>query len=215
MEKQRLRVTEIFYSLQGETRTVGIPTVFIRLTGCPLRCQYCDTAYAFHGGAYFFIDQIIEKVRAYRTTFVTVTGGEPLAQPGAIELLENLCQLGYQVSLETSGAMSVSQVPHSVVKIIDVKTPGSNEVEKNKLDNFEYLTKQDQIKFVICHREDYEWSKQFMATHKLSDKCEILFSPSYQQLPMSILANWIVADQLPVRFQLQLHKILWGDTPGR
>lgn len=210
----RLRITEIFYSLQGETRTVGIPTVFVRLTGCPLRCQYCDTAYAFHGGGYRTLDEIIETIQSYKTRYVTVTGGEPLAQPECITLLERLCDLGYEVSLETSGALSVAKVDPRVVKVLDFKTPGSAEVDRNDWDNVAHLTAQDQVKFVICHREDYDWSKQILSQQPLLERCEVLFSPSHQALAPEQLAEWILHDQLPVRLQVQLHKILWGDKPG-
>jgi 7-carboxy-7-deazaguanine synthase len=211
----RLRITEIFFSLQGETRTVGLPTVFVRLTGCPLRCQYCDTAYAFHGGQWMELDDILKKVAEYGAHFVTVTGGEPLAQKPCIELLKKLCDEGYEVSLETSGALDVSQVDSRVVKVIDIKTPGSLEDNKNHFENLSHLSKHDQIKFVICSREDYEWSKAILEQYKLNQHCEILFSPSYQQQPAGQLADWIIEDQLPVRLQIQLHKYLWGDVQGR
>lgn len=211
----RLRITEIFFSLQGETRTVGLPTVFVRLTGCPLRCGYCDTAYAFQGGNWMEIDDILEKVKGYGAHYVTVTGGEPLAQKPCIELLKRLSDEGYEVSLETSGALDVSQVDPRVVKVIDIKTPGSLEVSKNHMENLKHLLPHDQIKFVICHREDYEWSKSILEQHQLADQCEVLFSPSYQQQAPGELADWILEDRLPVRLQIQLHKVLWGDTPGK
>jgi 7-carboxy-7-deazaguanine synthase len=212
----RLRITEIFFSLQGETRTVGLPTVFVRLTGCPLRCGYCDTAYAFHGGNWIEIDDILKQVASYGAHYVTVTGGEPLAQKPCIELLERLCDVGYEVSLETSGALDVSAVDTRVVKVVDLKTPGSGEVTRNLYENIPHLLPSDQVKFVICDREDYEWSKQMMQEHALSSKCQILFSPSNQQLPAGQLADWMIADRLPdVRLQIQLHKYLWGDVPGR
>ncbi len=209
-----LRVTEIFYSLQGETRTVGLPTVFIRLTGCPLRCHYCDTAYAFHGGSKMTIDAILQKVATYTPSYVTVTGGEPLAQKSCIFLLERLCDVGYEVSLETSGAIDVSAVDKRVVKIIDVKTPASGEEDKNYYDNFNYLQTHDQIKFVLCDRVDYDWAKEKMNELPLNHQ-DILFSPSHGQLAANELADWILADRLPVRLQIQLHKYLWGDEPGR
>lgn len=211
----QLRITEIFFSLQGETRTVGLPTVFIRLTGCPLRCGYCDTAYAFQGGNLKDMDAILAEVASYGAHYVTVTGGEPLAQKPCIELLQRLCDVGYEVSLETSGALDVSKVDERVVKVIDIKTPGSLEVKKNRFENLDYLLPHDQIKFVICNREDYEWSKNILDQYKLSDKCEVLFSPSFQQQTPGELADWIINDRLPVRLQIQLHKFLWGDVPGR
>jgi len=210
-----LRISEIFFSLQGETRTVGLPTVFVRLTGCPLRCQYCDTAYAFHGGRKYELDQICAEVSKYRTPYVTVTGGEPLAQKSCLLLLIRLCDQGYQVSLETSGALSVEAVDPRVVKIVDIKTPASGEVDKNYWDNLRYLLPHDQVKFVICDEADYLWARDILARHRLSDYCEILFSPSYQQMQAGQLGDWILRDQLPVRLQIQLHKYLWGDVAGR
>lgn len=212
---ERLRITEIFFSLQGETRTVGIPTVFIRLTGCPLRCQYCDTAYAFQGGNLYQMDAILAQVNAYKARYVTVTGGEPLAQKQCLTLLQRLCDEGYQVSLETSGALAISDVDPRVVKIVDIKTPGSLEVEKNNWENIPHLLPHDQLKFVICDQADYVWAKEIIDRYHLFNRCEILFSPSYQQLTATDLAEWIIRDQLPVRFQIQLHKYLWGDVPGR
>lgn len=211
----RLRITELFFSLQGETRTVGLPTVFIRLTGCPLRCGYCDTAYAFQGGNWHDIDDILAQVATFRTKYVTVTGGEPLAQKACLELLERLCDANYEVSLETSGALSVADVDKRVVKVVDIKTPGSREVEKNYYQNTEYLLPHDQIKFVICNREDYDWAKKTMEQYRLTEACQVLFSPSYDEQPASELADWILEDQLPVRLQIQLHKFLWGDAKGR
>jgi len=211
----RLRITEIFFSLQGETRTVGLPTVFVRLTGCPLRCGYCDTAYAFQGGNWYEMDDILQQVASYRAHYVTVTGGEPLAQKACLELLTRLCDAGYEVSLETSGALSVAEVDHRVIKVIDIKTPGSGEVDKNDYQNVEYLLPHDQIKFVICHREDYDWAKEIMQRYRLIEACQILFSPSYEDQPAGQLADWILEDQLPVRLQIQLHKFLWGDVKGR
>jgi len=211
----RLRITEIFYSLQGETRTVGIPTVFVRLTGCPLRCQYCDTSYAFQGGEWWEISAILEKVASFKTHHVTVTGGEPLAQKPCLELLTSLCNQGYEVSLETSGALDIAAVDPRVIKVVDIKTPGSKEVERNRFENMGHLLPHDQIKFVICDRSDFDWAKQITEQYQLSHRCQVLFSPSYHQLSGTDLANWILADRLPVRLQLQLHKILWGDVPGR
>jgi 7-carboxy-7-deazaguanine synthase len=211
----RLRITEIFFSLQGETRTVGLPTVFIRLTGCPLRCTYCDTAYAFHGGAWYGLDEILQKVAQYQTRYITVTGGEPLAQKACLPLLTQLCDQGYEVSLETSGALPVAEVDPRVVKVIDIKTPGSGEVTKNRYENLTHLLPHDQIKFVICHQSDYEWAKQMIQQHALLGRCEILFSPSYGEQSANELADWIISDQLPVRLQIQLHKFLWGNAQGR
>jgi 7-carboxy-7-deazaguanine synthase len=212
---QRLRLTEIFYSLQGETSTVGLPTVFVRLTGCPLRCQYCDTAYAFSGGNVFTLTDILEKVASFKASYVTVTGGEPLAQKACLDLLKALCDQAYRVSLETSGALSVAKVDPRVVKIVDFKTPGSQEMQRNLYENVDYLNSQDEVKFVICDEQDYQWSKEIVSRYQLTEKCQVLFSPSYQQLPAKDLAEWILADNLPVRFQIQLHKVIWGDVPGK
>ncbi len=210
-----LRVNEIFFSLQGESRTIGYPTVFVRLTGCPLRCQYCDTAYAFYQGERLSLAAIMAQVKQYRASYVTVTGGEPLAQPLSLELLKQCCEAGYQVSLETSGALDVASVDPRVIKVLDVKTPGSREVHRNNIDNFKYLLPHDQVKFVICDREDYEWSVSFIRRYQLDERVELLFSPSYQEMPPQTLAEWILVDQLPVRFQLQMHKYIWGDMPGK
>ncbi|UNK49023.1 7-carboxy-7-deazaguanine synthase QueE [Lysobacter sp. S4-A87] len=211
----RLRITEIFLSLQGEARSIGWPTVFVRLTGCPLRCQYCDTAYAFHGGEWHQIDDILAEVAGHGARHVCVTGGEPLSQKRCIGLLQRLCDAGYEVSLETSGAIDISQVDTRVSRILDIKTPGSMEVHRNLWSNLPLLTPHDQVKFVICSREDYDWAKGVVAEHGLTAVCDVLFSPSFTQIKPSDLADWIVADKLPVRFQLQLHKILWNDEPGR
>ncbi len=213
--KKQLRITEIFYSLQGETRTVGLPTVFVRLTGCPLRCQYCDTAYAFSGGTLYSLDDILQQVLQYQPRYVTVTGGEPLAQPLCHALLKQLCDAGLNVSLETSGALDVSHVDPRVVKILDLKTPGSHEVQRNLYANIAHLLPHDQVKFVICNREDYDFAKEIMQQYQLTQKCEVLLSPSYQQLENQCLADWIVQDNLDVRFQIQLHKYIWGDVVGR
>ena len=210
-----LRITEIFYSLQGETNTVGVPTVFIRLTGCPLRCHYCDTAYAFTGGSKLTVQQILEQVQAYNTRYVTVTGGEPLAQPGCLDLMSKLLDRGYQVSLETSGALDVSGVDGRVVKVMDLKTPSSGEMHRNLYSNLGFLSSHDQIKFVIGNLEDYAWSKQQLTEHDLLSRCEILFSPVAETMPAKTLAESILADQLPVRFQIQLHKYLWDDARGK
>jgi 7-carboxy-7-deazaguanine synthase len=216
MENHSLRITEIFHSLQGETTTVGLPTVFVRLTGCPLRCDYCDTAYAFEGGKKMLIEDILQTVADYETDVITVTGGEPLAQPQCIALLEQLCDLGYRVSLETSGAMSTENVDPRVVKIVDLKTPGSGEVSRNLYENINYLQPEDEIKFVICDRRDYDWSCLQIDQLRLRDTgAEILFSPSQGQLSPKELAGWILEDKLNVRMQLQTHKIIWGDEPGR
>jgi 7-carboxy-7-deazaguanine synthase len=210
----RLKITEIFYSLQGEARNVGLPTVFIRLTGCPLRCAYCDTAYAFSGGEWVDIDDIIAQARHYSTPYVTVTGGEPLAQKNCFDLLEQLCDAGFDVSLETSGALLVEDVDPRVVKVLDVKTPASTEDVKNRFENFAFLQDHDQVKFVICDEDDYLWSRQILEQYQLAERCEVLFSPSHGQLDATVLADWILRDQLKVRFQVQLHKYLWGDRPG-
>ena len=211
----RLRITEIFFSLQGEAVSVGCPTVFIRLTGCPLRCGYCDTSYAFQGGEWYTFEDILQEVARYNTRHVTVTGGEPLAQKPCSNLLSRLCDAGYQVSLETSGALDVSAVESRVVKVMDIKTPASGEADKNLESNLQYLTSQDQIKFVLCDRQDYDWAVTLLQRDALADKCEVLFSPVHGQLEARQLADWILADQLPVRFQIQLHKLLWGNEAGR
>lgn len=208
-----LRITEIFYSLQGESTLAGLPTVFVRLTGCPLRCQYCDTDYAFNGGKKKSVFNILEDVAQYQAKYVTVTGGEPLAQKGCLELLDKLSE-AHTVSLETSGAMDISQVNNKVIKIVDVKTPDSKESDKNLLENFQYLTPQDQLKFVICSRADYDWSKKFLIEHNLYSHCHILFSPSYHDIQAQELAEWILADKLQVRMQVQLHKVIWGEKSG-
>lgn len=211
-----LRITEIFHSLQGEARTVGLPTVFVRLTGCPLRCHYCDTEYAFHGGEVLGIDNILAIVQSYRPRYVCVTGGEPMAQPNCVLLLEKLCDAGYQVSLETSGAMALDKVDGRVSKVVDIKTPASGEVKKNDYRNLTLLNRHDQIKFVLCNRDDYEWARFKVDEYQLHKKVdEILFSPSYQQLAVTDLAQWILDDNLPVRMQLQLHKVIWGEEKGR
>jgi len=209
------RVTEIFYSLQGETRTVGLPTVFVRLTGCPLRCTFCDTAYAFHGGEKMDNSDIVAKVESYQPRYVTVTGGEPLAQKACFPLLTSLCDLGVEVSLETSGAIDITDIDPRVVCVMDLKTPGSGEEAKNRYDNIALLKPTDQIKFVVCHREDYDWAVKKLAEYRLSDQCEVLFSPIHGELSPADLADWIVEDNLPVRMQLQIHKYLWNDEPGR
>ncbi|MBY0378011.1 MAG: 7-carboxy-7-deazaguanine synthase QueE [Gammaproteobacteria bacterium] len=210
----QLRITEIFHSLQGESTTMGLPTVFVRLTGCPLRCQYCDTAYAFNGGELINITTIIDKIASYECRQVCVTGGEPLAQANCISFLDQLCDAGYNVSLETSGARDISLVDKRVMIVMDLKTPDSGESTKNLFANLEYLKPSDQIKFVLCSRGDYDWACQTMMEYRLQERVQILFSPSWDELKPTMLANWIVQDRLPVRFQLQLHKILWNDAPG-
>ncbi|MDO9424247.1 MAG: 7-carboxy-7-deazaguanine synthase QueE [Methylobacter sp.] len=210
-----LRITEIFHSLQGESNTVGLPTVFIRLTGCPLRCVYCDTAYAFAGGKKIEIDAVIAQAEQYGTQYITVTGGEPLAQPACLELMTKLLDKGYSVSLETSGALDVSEVDQRVVKVMDLKTPSSGELSRNRYQNIEYLTQKDQLKFVIGNDEDYHWSKAVLTEYDLPNRCEILFSPVMGQQNPTELAEKILKDRLPVRFQLQLHKILWDDAQGK
>ncbi|MGW8248375.1 MAG: 7-carboxy-7-deazaguanine synthase QueE [Acidiferrobacterales bacterium] len=210
-----LRISEIFYSLQGEADTAGAPTVFVRLTGCPMRCQYCDTEYAFTGGERKTVEQILQEVGQYKTRLVTVTGGEPLAQRDVHHLLSRLCDNGYQVSLETGGSIDIQPVDPRVSIVLDIKTPGSGESERNRLDNLGHISSKDQIKFVICDRSDYEWSRDFVMQHRLDRMCTVWFSPSYGQVEARDLADWILQDHLPVRLQLQLHKSLWGDERGR
>ena len=212
---RRLKITEIFYSLQGEADTVGFPTVFVRLTGCPLRCQFCDTAYAFHGGEWRSLDEVLARVGEYSPRYVCVTGGEPLAQKNCLPLLTSLCDANYRVSLETSGAMPLADVDPRVIRVVDVKTPGSGEERRNRYDDLALLRAEEQIKFVICDRADYEWACAQVASRGLNAQCQVLFSPSAEQLPARQLADWILADRLPVRFQLQLHKVLWGNVAGK
>ncbi len=215
MTEKNLKITEIFYSLQGEANTSGRPTVFIRLTGCPLRCHYCDSEYAFHGGHRRSLDYIVAQVASFNARYVCVTGGEPLAQPEVHELMKILCDDGYKVSLETSGAISMVKVDARVVKVMDIKTPDSGEVHRNLLNNIDYLTAKDQVKFVLCSREDYNWAKMQLDIHRLTSKVvDVLFSPSFDQIEPKDLAEWIIEDNLDVRFQLQLHKQLWGDRAG-
>jgi 7-carboxy-7-deazaguanine synthase len=211
----RLKITEIFLSLQGEADTVGIPTVFVRLTGCPLRCQYCDTAYAFHGGEWWEIEAILARVRELGAKYVCVTGGEPLAQKNCLDLLGQLCDAQLRVSLETSGAMSLEGVDPRVVRVVDVKTPASGEEPRNRYEELTGLQSKDLVKFVICSRADYEWSRGKLRELALEDRCTVLFSPSHEQLPARDLADWILEDRLPVRFQVQLHKYLWGNVAGK
>lgn len=212
---QQLRITEIFYSLQGESDTVGLPTVFIRLTGCPLRCNYCDTEYAFSGGEWMDLDTILTRVSEFSTDHVTVTGGEPLAQHNCLRLLEQLCNKAYKVSLETSGALDISRVDSRVSIVMDLKTPGSGEQEKNLLENIRHLQQKDQLKFVIGSREDYDWSVSMLHEYRLTEQTRVLFSPIHEQLEPATLADWILEDKLQVRFQVQLHKYLWNDAKGR
>lgn len=213
--ENQLKITEIFVSLQGEARDSGLPTLFIRLTGCPLRCVYCDSEYAFHGGHWWHFDAIVNEASASRVRHVCVTGGEPLAQRRCADLLERLCNEGYKVSLETSGAMDISAVDTRVSRVLDLKTPGSGEASKNLWSNLDLLTPHDQVKFVICSRADYEWMKQQIAEREIDQRCDLLVSPSWGQQDATELAEWVLEDHLPVRLQLQLHKILWGDVPGK
>ncbi len=212
---ERLRLTEIFHSLQGEADTVGLPTVFVRLTGCPLRCGYCDTAYAFHGGAWHSIDEAIAQVGSFGIPTVCVTGGEPLAQPNVHALLTRLCDAGYRVSIETSGALDARGIDPRVVRVIDVKTPGSGESSRHLLDNYQGLRPSDVLKFVITSRADYDWSKAHLSEHQLQAHAQVMFSPSFADVAPKMLAEWILEDRLTVRFQLQLHKVLWGEVAGR
>ena len=211
----RLRISEIFYSLQGESRTLGWPTVFVRLTGCPLRCGYCDTTYAFKGGEWMEMPQILTTVAAWRPRFVTVTGGEPLAQKECPRLLEALCDAGYEVSVETSGALDICALDGRVVRVMDLKTPASGEMAQNRWTNLACLTERDQVKFVVCDRGDYEWARHVIAEHGLDERCEVLLSPAHGSQDARTLAEWILADRLNVRFQVQLHKWLWGEDRGR
>ncbi|MGH8671976.1 MAG: 7-carboxy-7-deazaguanine synthase QueE [Burkholderiales bacterium] len=210
-----LRVNEIFFSLQGETSRVGLPTVFVRLTGCPLRCGYCDTAYAFHEGESMPVEQILQQVACHQARYVTVTGGEPLAQKECHDLLYALCDAEYSVALETSGALDISTVDARVSRIVDIKTPGSGEVEKNRWENLDVLTPRDEIKFVLCDAGDYQWAKDTIAQRRLDRLCPILFSPVHGRFDASQLADWVLRDRIPVRLQIQLHKYLWGDVRGR
>jgi 7-carboxy-7-deazaguanine synthase len=211
----RLKLTEIFYSLQGEADTVGIPTTFVRLTGCPLRCQYCDTAYAFTGGEWWELPSVLDRVKELGVRHVCVTGGEPLAQRSCLNLLTALADAGHRVSLETGGSMSIEAVDSRVVRVVDIKTPGSREEHRNRYDQLQLLRPEELIKFVLCDRADYEWGRDKLDLLQLAQRCQVLFSPSHEQLPARELADWILADRLPVRFQIQLHKYLWGNEPGR
>ena len=209
-----LRITEIFFSIQGEAKFLGLPTVFIRLTGCPMRCVYCDSAYAFHGGEKKSLADIIQQTKQYKTPYITITGGEPLAQPLCLDLMASLCDQDFVVSLETGNAINIKNVDQRVHIVLDIKTPSSNEEKNNHYENLKLIKSTDQLKFVICNREDYEWSRKFIMDKAISEHCEVLFSPSAQQLEGKDLAEWILEDQLAVRFQTQLHKQLWGDIPG-
>ncbi len=209
-----LRISEIFFSLQGETSRVGLPTAFIRLTGCPLRCGYCDTAYAFSGGENMSISAILERIADFKPRYVTVTGGEPMAQRACPELLSVLCDAGYSVSLETSGALDLSNVKKRVCKVMDIKTPGSGEADKNRWENLSYLTSHDELKFVLCDETDYQWAVDIIQLRRLNLICPILFSPVHGELDPATLAAWILRDRLPVRMQVQLHKLLWAEEPG-
>jgi 7-carboxy-7-deazaguanine synthase len=210
-----LKITEIFHSLQGEALHAGLPTVFVRLTGCPLRCTYCDSEYAFYGGEWMHFDDILTEIRRFKTPYVCVTGGEPLAQRRCSDLLARLCDEGFDVSLETSGAIAISKADRRVSRVMDLKTPDSGEEEKNLWSNLAELTPKDQVKFVICSRGDYEWARERILEHKLESYCEVLFSPAWGLVEAKILAEWVLEDRLPVRFQMQLHKVLWGDVPGK
>jgi len=210
-----LKITEIFYSLQGEGLTAGLPTAFIRLTGCPLRCSYCDTAYAFSGGKSLTVEQIIAQISDFKTQQVTVTGGEPLAQPDCLKLLKVLCDRGFQVSLETSGERDISSVDQRVIKVMDLKTPSSGESHRNRLQNIPFLSSEDQVKFVIGDRKDYLWAVDTIQQYRLEQCCHLLFSPVFGQIDPAEMAAWMLADHTPARLQLQLHKSLWGDQPGR
>ncbi|WP_444906391.1 7-carboxy-7-deazaguanine synthase QueE [Microbulbifer sp. SSSA008] len=215
LSKESLRISEIFYSLQGEARESGLPTVFVRLTGCPLRCTYCDSEYAFYGGERMTLEQILQQVQSHSARHVCVTGGEPLAQPNCFPLMKALCDAGYAVSLETSGAMPVDKVDERVSRVVDLKTPASGEQHRNRMENMQVLTRQDQIKFVICDRGDYDWARFTLDQYRIPERVgEVLFSPSYEQLQPRQLAEWILEDGLPVRMQMQMHKLLWGDIPG-
>ncbi len=212
---KRLRITEIFYSLQGESSRVGLPTAFIRLTGCPLRCVYCDTEYAFEGGQWFEFEQILDELKSFNACYVTLTGGEPLAQKNSIPFLRLLCDQAYKVSLETSGALDISLLDARVVKVMDLKTPSSGECEKNRFENIRYLQSGDEVKFVIANLADYQWSKSILEQYSLLSICEVLFSPVHDKLKPAILAEWILQDKIQVRFQLQLHKVLWRDARAK
>ena len=210
----QLKIFEIFYSLQGESSRMGLPTIFIRLSGCPMRCHYCDTAYAFQGGSMMGIEDIMASIKQYDTRYVTVTGGEPLAQKEVIHLLKTLADSNYEVSIETGGGLSIKEVDPRIKIILDIKTPESGEEKKNHWENLDMISLKDEIKFVLCSREDYDWAKKILDQYKLIQKCSVLFSPVYQKLDVTDLGDWILKDQLHVRMQIQLHKLLWGEKPG-
>jgi 7-carboxy-7-deazaguanine synthase len=210
----QLKIFEIFYSLQGESSRMGLPTIFIRLSGCPMRCHYCDTAYAFQGGSMMGIEDIMASIKKYDTRYVTVTGGEPLAQKEVIHLLKTLADNNYEVSIETGGGLSIKEVDPRIKIILDIKTPESGEEKKNHWENLDMISSKDEIKFVLCSREDYDWAKKILDQYKLTQKCTVLFSPVYQTLDVTDLGDWILKDQLHVRMQIQLHKLLWGEKPG-
>lgn len=210
----QLKIFEIFYSLQGESSRIGLPTIFIRLSGCPMRCHYCDTAYAFQGGSMMEVNDIMDTIKKYNTRYVTVTGGEPLAQKEVLNLLKGLADQNYEVSLETGGGLSIQEVDPRVKIILDIKTPESGEEKKNHWENLNLIHAKDEIKFVLCSREDYDWAKKILDQYRLTEKCHVLFSPVYQTLSATDLGNWILQDQLSVRMQIQLHKLLWGEKPG-
>ena len=210
----QLKIFEIFYSLQGESSRMGLPTIFIRLSGCPMRCHYCDTAYAFQGGSMMSIEDIMASIKQYDTRYVTVTGGEPLAQKEVIHLLKTLADSNYEVSIETGGGLSIKEVDPRIKIILDIKTPESGEEKKNHWENLDMISLKDEIKFVLCSREDYDWAKKILDQYKLIQKCSVLFSPVYQKLDVTDLGDWILKDQLHVRMQIQLHKLLWGEKPG-
>ena len=214
MPHTQLRISEIFFSLQGETSRIGLPTAFIRLTGCPLRCTYCDTTYAFTVGQNMSVAEILRQVAEYTPRYVTVTGGEPLAQKNCLSLLRALCDTGYEVSLETGGMLDISEVDSRVMRVVDIKTPASGEVEKNRWENLPLLTQHDEIKFVLCDENDYQWARQILRQHHLAEKCPVMFSPAHGALSATQLAEWILRDRLLVRMQLQLHKLLWNNAPG-
>jgi 7-carboxy-7-deazaguanine synthase len=210
----QLKIFEIFYSLQGESSRMGLPTVFIRLSGCPMRCHYCDTAYAFQGGSMMGIEDIMASIKKYDTRYVTVTGGEPLAQKEVIHLLKTLADSNYEVSIETGGGLSIKEVDPRIKIILDIKTPESGEEKKNHWENLDMISAKDEIKFVLCSRKDYDWAKKIIDQYKLTQKCSVLFSPVYLKLDVTDLGDWILKDQLHVRMQIQLHKLLWGEKPG-
>lgn len=212
---QNLKVNEIFYSIQGESNTIGYPTIFVRLTGCPIRCSYCDTTYSFYEGHNLSFDEILNKISVYDCEYVLITGGEPLAQKDTMDLLSLLCNKGFKVSIETGGMLDITHIDPRVSIVLDIKTPSSHESHNNLISNYSQLKKNDQIKFVICDYDDFIWSRDIIREFDLSNKCELIFSPSYGEVANKDLAQWILNEELPVRFQIQLHKVLWGDSPGK